>query len=164
MITDDYVFFWSGPFSQWRPSIFVIDGVKYNCAEQYMMAMKAKLFGDEEMYHAIMITNDPSKQKAMGRNVRNFDKVKWEQEAKVIVYRATLAKFTQNRDLWKALSDTGNRLIVEASPHDTIWGIGLREDDPRCLDPKQWLGLNWLGEICTQVRDDIRNMPIMFTG
>lgn len=152
---EDMALFWGGPFSQWFPSNFEIDGVVYNTAEQYMMAEKARLFADEEMEQAIMMTDDPRKQKAIGRNVRNFDKDKWEAIAQEVVYRANYAKFTQDEKLKKVLLDTGSKIIVEASPLDTIWGIGLAETDDDCLDTDLWRGTNWLGEAIMRVRSAI---------
>jgi ribA/ribD-fused uncharacterized protein len=151
----DFVLFWDGPFSQWHPSEFTISDVTYNCCEQYMMAQKALLFNDQESYQKIMNEQRPRYQKQFGREVKNFDKVKWEKECKQIVYEGNYAKFTQNPHLLKVLMETKGREIVEASPFDTIWGIGLGEDDPRALDKSQWKGTNWLGEVITRVREDL---------
>ena len=60
--------------SQWYPCKFEADGVSYTSAEQYMMAEKAKLFGDEEIRAKILSTSDPRKCKALGRKVKNFDR------------------------------------------------------------------------------------------
>lgn len=142
----------SGPFSQWAIRPIKIDGKTYNCCEQYMMAAKARLFGDEESERAIMLAQDPAEQKAIGRMVKGFSKDKWEAVARDVVYRANMAKFTQHEDLLKNLLATGNRTIVEASPYDQIWGIGLRASDPRATDPSRWRGTNWLGEAIMRVR------------
>lgn len=151
-----YTFFWGGPFSQWAPSEILIDGVKYNCCEQYMMAQKALLFKDMESYEAIMKAEQPYEQKALGRRVKNFDRDKWELVAKSVVYRANQAKFTQHKHYYDDLMATDDTLLVEASPEDKIWGIGLAESDPRAHDESQWQGTNWLGEIITDVREDLR--------
>lgn len=158
METETHIFFWGGEFSQWYKSKFTIDGIKYNCAEQYMMAQKALTFNDFESHHEIMMTKSPSTQKAIGRQVKNFDAIKWNEVSRLVVYRANLAKFTQNPELLKYILSTGNKIIVEASPEDKIWGIGLHENDPRCLDETQWQGTNWLGIACMQVRSDIRQL------
>ena len=137
----------------------VIDGVTYNCCEQYMMAEKARLFGDTEALEAIMKTPDPRKQKAYGRGVKNFNSYMWDLICKDVVFRANLAKFS-DPELKKYLFSFGNEEIVEASPYDKIWGIGLSEDDPRALDKTQWQGLNWLGEAITQVRETLKSQAV----
>jgi len=153
-VTDDYVFFYGQTcFSQWFRSTFKIDGVTYSCAEQYMMAEKARLFGDKEMEKKIMEADHPRDQKAYGRKVKGFDSAKWNAVAKDVVFRANEAKFSQNPQLKKQLMDTENRTLVEASGYDKIWGIGLWDDDPRCLNPETWQGTNWLGEVLTKLRD-----------
>lgn len=150
-----FTLFWAGPFSQWEYSPFVIGEVSYNCCEQYMMAQKALLFKDEEIYKQIMVTDSPNEQKALGRRIKGFDKDKWEAVCKQIVYEGNYAKFTQNDNLLKALMATKGTELVEASPEDKIWGIGLHETDPRARVRSKWLGTNWLGEILTRVREDL---------
>lgn len=152
-VTDKYVFFWGGIYSQWYPAKFVIDGIEYNCCEQYMMTKKALLFGDYKALEEIMRSSDPAIQKLIGRNVKNFDKAKWEGVCRKVVYDANLAKFEQNIDLAIELLKTYPKEIVEASPEDKIWGIGLHVDDTRVLDKTEWLGTNWLGIAIMDVRD-----------
>jgi ribA/ribD-fused uncharacterized protein len=55
------------------------------------------------------------------------------------------AKFSQNPRLSEFLLATGNAILVEASPMEWIWGIGLTEEDPRARQPAHWKGLNLLG-------------------
>jgi len=152
---EHFFFFWDGPFGQWYESDFVIDGVKYNTAEQYMMASKARLFEDQTMLAAIMAAPFPGMQKALGRKVAGFDQARWNDEARAIVYRGNYAKFTQSRYLLNLLLRTAGLTLVEASPYDRIWGIGLLESDPRALNRDTWRGLNWLGETLSRVRDDL---------
>lgn len=145
--------FYGGPFSQWAPSRFVVDGVVYVCAEQYMMAQKARLFGDAEAHSGIMGTDNPLKMKmTYGRNVRGFDEAQWSVVSRDVVRTASLAKFTQNPALQAALVTTRGLTLVEASPTDIIWGVGLSEDDPAVHDRAQWRGTNWLGECLMDVR------------
>ena len=153
---ENFHMFWGGPFSQWFPSVFEVEGVKYNCAEQYMMAMKAKLFGDVQSHVEIMTSTNPRIQKKIGKRVKNFDKDIWEAVARDAVYRSNMAKFTQNPELQSYMLSTGDITIVEASPYDRIWGIGLGADNPDAYDREKWQGTNWLGEVCTAVRDDIK--------
>lgn len=148
-------FFYGGPFSQWYPSEFTIDGVTYNCAEQYMMAMKATVFGDFEALEKIMAASHPSKQKAVGRLVKGFRVDVWDKLAKALVYRANIAKFS-DPVLKKYILGTGEAELVEASPTDRIWGIGLPEGHPDLNDRTKWQGTNYLGQVLMQVRQTLR--------
>ena len=150
------VYFWGGEFSQWYPSKFEIDGTSYNCAEQYMMEQKARLFEDEEMVEKIMGTDSPREQKAFGRKVKNFEPAKWEEIAYDTVVRGSIAKFKQNPNLLEILLNTENREIVEASAEDTIWGIGLSPWDPLRFDKKNWKGTNLLGEAIMDAREELK--------
>lgn len=157
MAKENFVLFWNGIYSQWHPSKFTIDGIEYNCCEQYMMAKKALTFNDQESYKMIMYADNPRDQKAFGRRVKNFNADVWAVISREVVYQGNYAKFTQNPELKKQLMETGDREIVEASPYDKIWGIGLGEEDPRALDKSQWQGTNWLGEAIMRVRETLRN-------
>lgn len=154
-MAERFTFFWSGPFSQWYKCAFALEGAKYVTAEQYMMAEKARLFGDHDIRDEILATPNARKQKALGRQVRNFDAARWNAEARDIVYRGNRAKFVADPELLAQLLATRGTTLVEASPDDAIWGIGLAEDDPRASDRAQWLGTNWLGEVLTRLRDDL---------
>jgi ribA/ribD-fused uncharacterized protein len=154
--TDRYVLFWSGWPSQWHPAKFEVDGVAYACCEQYMMAEKARVFGDADALAQILATPDPRRQKALGRAVRNFHPLKWESVCRGVVYAGNLARFAQDADLGRTLLATGDRTLVEASPLDRLWGVGLAPDDPRAQDLAQWQGRNWLGAALEQVRDALR--------
>lgn len=157
-MAEQFTFFYGGPASQWAAGDFTIEGVVYNCAEQYMMAEKARLFNDDDALKIIMGTNNPKIQKATGRTVHHFDAHKWDANRKLIVYRANLAKFTQILEYREWLLATDGTTLVEASPWDTIWGIGLDSSDPRAKDRSTWMGTNDLGEIVTHVREDIKVM------
>jgi len=155
-ITDNYVFFWSGIYSQWHKVPMVIDKVEYNSCEQYMMHQKALLFGDTEIAELIMKESNPREQKKYGRMIKNFDKSVWDKNCLAIVYEGNLAKFTQNSDLMSSMLSTGDRIFVEASPLDNIWGIGLEENAEGIEDPSYWLGLNLLGQALTLVKNKIK--------
>lgn len=151
-----FTFFWEGIFSQWTPCKFIgEDGFNYNCAEQYMMDKKAELFGDRTTQLSIRIAKHPTDQKALGRTVKGFDLTIWNRHARSIVYEGNRLRFTQNIYQRQILLDTKGTTLVEASPYDRIWGIGLRKDDPRALSRSTWLGTNWLGETLTKLRDDL---------
>ena len=162
--TDTHIYFWSGIYSQWEPATFKIDGITYNCAEQYMMAEKARLFKDDDALLGIMTTESPAQQKAIGRKVVGFNDAEWFKIARLVVYRGTLGKFYQNGALLNKLMNTENRIIVEASPQDKIWGVGLHFTDDKILDEANWQGTNWLGEAIMQVRSDLRTMEDVILG
>lgn len=157
--TDTMVLFWQPPglFGQWTDSPFTVDGIDYVCAEQFMMAEKARLFGDEATRAKILASRSPREHKALGRQVAGFVAATWEAACLEIVVRGNRAKFGQNPDMRAALLATGDRLLVEASPLDRIWGVGLRADDPRIHDPAQWQGRNLLGEALMRVRAELRD-------
>lgn len=154
--TERFVFFWAGWPSQWYKSGFRIGGIHYGCCEQFMMVEKARAFGDTETANAIMATQNPRKQKALGRQVRGFDPDIWNGLCRDIVYRGNLAKYQQNPLLQDWLLATGDRTIAEASPADLIWGIGLAVDHPDARSPDRWPGKNWLGIAIMKVRECIR--------
>ena len=154
-ITDRFIYFWGGIYSQWAVAPMTIDGIEYNSCEQYMMHQKALLFGDTETAEEVMKTESPKDQKALGRLVKNFVESKWKRHCFSIVYRANLAKFTQNEDFKKFLMESGDRTFVEASPDDVIWGIGLFENAEGIEDVANWQGTNLLGFAITMVRDTI---------
>ncbi len=155
--TDRYTFFFrpSEMFSQWYPSTFVVDGNTFSCAEQFMMHGKAVLFGDAAIAAQILATASPKEHKALGRKVSGFDDKVWKQHREVIVAAGSRAKFTQNPALLRALLDTAPTELVEASPFDRIWGVGMGADDPRIEDPANWRGGNLLGKILTKLRDEL---------
>jgi len=155
-ITDKYVFFWNGIYSQWHPSTFIVDEYEYNTAEKFMMHQKALFFGDEETASQIMRTDRPDEQKALGRQVKNFNSDRWQKVCLGIVYKGNYAKFTQNEDFKKELMETGDRIIVEASPYDQIWGIGMGENEHGIEDPKNWKGQNLLRWVIMMVRQHLK--------
>ena len=152
-----FTFFFTeaSPFSQWFRGTFTAGGHTFNCAEQYMMHGKAVLFGDAEVAAEILAADHPRKHKALGRKVRRFDDATWKREREAIVRAGNHAKFTQNAELREQLLATRGTTLVEASPYDRIWGIGLAATDPRAQDPAQWRGQNLLGRILTGLRDEL---------
>jgi ribA/ribD-fused uncharacterized protein len=156
-VTDRYTFFFrpESPFSQWHPSRFEVDGVAFRCAEQFMMHGKARLFDDAEVAAEILAATTPREHKALGRKVRGFDDAVWRRERERIVYQGSRAKFGQDPALRAALLATRGTELVEASPYDRIWGVGLSMDDPAIDDPASWRGKNLLGRILTRLRDEL---------
>ena len=159
---EKYVFFWktASPFSNWHPSKFTLDGQVFENMEQYMMWSKAMLMVDTETAQKILLTSDPRTIKALGREVRNFNSYLWDKVKYGVVYGGCYAKFTQNEKIKKVLMDTGDKVLVEASPFDKIWGIGLDEEMAKKTDSKDWPGENLLGKILTNLRDDLKKMTI----
>lgn len=153
--TEKFVFFWGGWPSQWAKASFEIDGIAYNCCEQFMMAEKARVFGDLEIETEILAKPNPRDQKALGRKVQGFDKDIWNSVCRGIVYNGNLARFEQDAELQELLLDTGDRIIVEASPRDRVWGIGMGASNPDAENPEKWRGRNWLGIAIQQVRDEL---------
>lgn len=142
----------AGSLSQWWPSPFTVDGVEYRTAEHWMMAGKARLFGDEEIVPRILRARTPGEAKKLGRLVRGFDEARWAAERFELVVTGSAAKFGQDERLRTYLLGTGQRVLVEASPLDRIWGIGLAADDERATSPERWRGLNLLGFALMEAR------------
>jgi len=166
---EDFVYFWKHEtepieetfacFSQWYPSAFVVDGVSYICAEQYMMAEKAIVFNDKNTIEKILQATEPARIKKLGREVRNFVPEQWGKLSEEVVLKGNLHKFGQNRRLLGILLSTANKTLVEASPYDKIWGIGMTADiADRHGYPHAWKGQNKLGFILMEVRDILRDI------
>ncbi|MEZ4933478.1 MAG: NADAR family protein [Saprospiraceae bacterium] len=162
----DFLFFWGHQpkkdgsisqscFSQWWVQPFEVEGKTYKTAEHWMMAGKARLFNDTEMLEKIIETDSPKTAKGLGRKVKNFNQQTWEANRYEIVKEGNLHKFSQHNDLKKFLLDTGDQVIVEASPFDPIWGIGLAKDQEGIENPNTWKGLNLLGFALMEVRDEL---------
>lgn len=162
----DFLFFWGHRakpnqaagkhvLSQWWPAAFEIDGIRYPTAEHYMMAEKARLFADDERLALILEAESPDRAKALGRKVQNFDAARWDAAALQRVIAGNLAKFSQNPPLRAYLLATGQKVIVEASPLDRIWGIGMAADDERAAQPPEWQGRNLLGFALMAVRAEL---------
>ncbi len=140
-------------FSQWYEAPFEVDGVAYPSAEHYMMAQKAALFGDAATRHRILAATTPAAAKALGRQVAGFEEATWTRERMRIVVEANLGKFGQDARLSAFLLETGDQVLVEASPVDAVWGIGLAAEDPDAGHPARWRGLNLLGFALMEVRE-----------
>ncbi|GAA4350757.1 NADAR domain-containing protein [Hymenobacter saemangeumensis] len=161
-----YLFFWghtaapgAAPgrecFSQWYPAPFQEAGLSYPSTEHYMMAEKARLFGDEATRAAILRARHPDQAKRLGREVAGFDEATWNAARQQIVVRGNQLKFGQHPALAAILRQTGSRVLVEASPVDAIWGIGLAQGHPHAAEPARWPGLNLLGFALMEVRDQL---------
>lgn len=141
--------------SQWYDSPFMVDDVHYPTAEHYIMAQKAKLFGDTAIFYQIIHTRHPKQAKDLGRKIAGFDEAIWLTHRFDIVVVGNLAKFSQNPALKAYLLNTNNRILVEASPVDQVWGVGLAKDNDKIANPTTWQGLNLLGFALMTVRDKL---------
>lgn len=141
-----------GCFSQWWPSAFTVDGETYASAEHFMMAAKARLFGDAETAGRILDAPHPRAAKTLGRQVRGFDEQRWAERRFDLVVTGNQAKFGQHPELRDFLLGTGSRVLVEASPVDRVWGTGLAADHEHSGSPEHWPGLNLLGFALMEVR------------
>ena len=158
-----FVFFWGhtsrsnalGPecLSQWYPARFEVDGVHFPTAEHFMMWSKARLFADDATAHDILSAPSPGAAKSLGRKVHGFSQTRWDEQRPSIVVAGNVAKFGQTPALREYLLATRKRILVEASPTDTVWGIGLDARDPRAQDPASWRGLNLLGFALMHARE-----------
>ena len=151
--TNMRIYFWDGIFSQWNMGDIVDPnlGVTLNCAEQGMMLNKAKMFGDEEAYEKILKAKAPWEQKELGRGVKHFDVNIWRSACRGLVAEINYNKFSQPEAKNLLLLSTGYE-IVEASPYDKIWGIGLGVEHPDVTDKSKWRGTNWLGIAIEEAR------------
>lgn len=152
----DYLLFWGHRppkgggvaktcMSQWYPAPFEVAGDRYATAEHWMMAGKARLFEDGEMFERILDGEDPSQAKKLGRKVRGFDDAVWRDARLELVTEGSVHKFEQNPALGRFLASTGTKVLVEASPYDRIWGIGMGASNEAAQDPRTWRGQNLLG-------------------
>lgn len=142
--------------SQWWPAPFTVDGVEYATAEHWMMAGKARLFEDAAAERAVLSAAHPAEAKKAGRLVRGFDEAIWERERFRIVVEGSVHKFGAHPGLGEFLLGTGDRVLVEASPVDRVWGIGLAADDEAAADPERWRGPNLLGFALMEARERLR--------
>ncbi len=155
----EYYFFYGedSPFSQWYKCSIVIDDISYTCTEQYMMFCKAILFKDDRTAELILKSGyQPSLHKELGRKIEGFDQNIWDANKRAIVFTGNYYKFIHSDNLSKLLLGTSPKILVEASPIDKIWGIGLSIDDERRFYKEKWEGENLLGYILTEVREEIR--------
>jgi len=162
-----YIFFWGHTnktddpagkyiFSQWYESPFEVDGIVYKTSEHWMMSKKALLFGDTVSSENILACQKPGEAKTLGRVVSGYDDDLWNKHKYEIVKSGNLHKFSQNAVLKEYLLNTGDRIIVEASPVDAIWGIGMAQDHQNILNPELWRGENLLGFAIMEVREELR--------
>ena len=160
-----FIFFWGHQksrsgisktcLSQWYNASFKVDDIIYKTAEHYMMSEKALLFNDDETSKKIINANSPAEAKKLGRTIKGFVEEIWVQHRFDIVVIGNLAKFEQNPEIKEFLLSTDHSILVEASPVDKIWGVGLAEDNSDIMNPNLWKGLNLLGFALMEVREQL---------
>jgi ribA/ribD-fused uncharacterized protein len=155
-ITDDYVFFWGSELSNWHPCNFKYKEHIFHNSEQAFMWEKAMYFNDQQSASMILACPSPNIAKKLGRKVKNFDQKEWLTAGYDVMVNVNYAKYDQNEGLKSSLLSTGDKTIVEASPYDIIWGIGLHWEDDKVLDKKNWRGQNLLGKALMEVREILR--------
>lgn len=171
---EDFVFFWRHTdrqttavgkhcLSQWYMASMTIGGVCYNCMEQYLMAEKARVFGDNVTETLIMAECNQMAIKKLGRQVAGYDDSIWKADRQGVSVRGNIYKFAQNPKLKEFLLSTGDKILVEASPKDRIWGIGLDENHPDAIVPARWQGENLLGFALMEVREHLRSIESRLT-
>lgn len=139
--------------SQWYPAPFTVDGVRYATAEHWMVAERARLFGDEACLEALLATDDPAAAKALGRTVVGYDEKRWIAKSYEAAVQGCVHKFRADPALHRFLVSTAPRVLVEASPKDRVWGIGLGKAHRDSKDPRRWKGQNLLGFALMEARD-----------
>ncbi|MDR7383654.1 NADAR family protein [Promicromonospora iranensis] len=145
-----------GSLSQWFVAPFEVAGERYATAEHWMMAEKARLFRDPDAERAAIDAPNPALAKAAGRAVRDFDGDVWARERFEVVVRGNVHKFAAHPDLQEFLLRTGSRVLVEASPRDRVWGIGMGAKNENAENPAAWRGLNVLGFALMEARERLR--------
>jgi ribA/ribD-fused uncharacterized protein len=141
------------PLSNWHPCRFHYEGATFSSVGQFMMFSKATMFEDEASAAAILAADRAEQHRMLGHQVSGFDMTVWERDRESIVYAGCLRKFAQNKQLRSLLLATAPTELVEANPHDMVWGVGLAESDPLIADRANWRGLNLLGVTLGKVRD-----------
>ena len=151
----EHVFFWGTPsvFSNWHPATFVMDDLLFANSEQAFMYYKAKCFDDTVSMDNILKTHDPKEAKKLGRLVQGFEQDIWDVYKFDVMFNVLKHKFSQDRKMYIELMSTRGKHLVEASPYDKIWGIGLSVEDATNIDPDKWPGQNLLGKVLDNLRN-----------
>lgn len=154
---DDILAFFtkSSPFSNFHPAPFTKNNAPYHCNEQYIQARKAEIFNDDDSHSKIMRSKCPYEIKRLGSSIMGYQDHVWKSEAEKVTIEGCMAKFNQNPDLLKALMETNNKELAEAST-DRFWGIGLALNDINVLNSSAWTGRNTLGRVLMQVREQFK--------
>ena len=160
-ITDNYVFFYKSWLSNYQKTnikvIWKDNEYNFVTTEQGFMFIKALTFGDDKTAKKILNTEDPNICRKLGRQVKGYNDKEWAKVRYDIFYMLNFEKYTQDKELQKKLLDPkfDNKIFVEASPIDRIWGVGYGENDDRIEYREFDWGRNHLGRIITNIRNRI---------
>ena len=156
MLHDQAAFFSpSSPLSNMFDCDFVVDGVWYHTTEQFIVVQKAMLFGDADIISQVRQLRNPVQMKQRGKEIKGLNRDEWHVKAPALILPGLLAKFEQVNVCRAMLLATGDRLLVEASPHDLFWGVGIGLNDVRLWNRKYHRGHNMMGKLLMTVRDEI---------
>ncbi len=158
---DNYLFFYGGKdgiYSNWYKSEFSdpLKGFKFSTSEQAFMWYKADFFWDLEAKSSLQNLNlHPKEAKEIGRGIKRYNETLWKTVRFGYMVYVNYLKFSQDENLKKQLLETKGLTLVEASPYDNVWGIGLGLDTPDYILelPDNWKGQNLLGKALMEVRD-----------
>lgn len=157
LITKEHVFFWGEePFTNFTPCPeLTYLGLKWRSTEQLFMWLKAVEFKDFKTAQLIRGVQTPKEAKKLGRQVKNFDAEHWSEVSYKYMKQIVDIKFRSNPEFLKELLNPvfAGKLFVEASPYDSIWGIGFREEDANFYKNRPYWGKNRLGQILTDLRE-----------
>ena len=153
-VTDKYVAFWGSVFSNFYPCKIYHHGYDFTSSEQLFMYYKAMFFGDDETVKKIIKAKTPKEAKALGRQVKDYNDEAWSEVRELMMKDVVTKKFEQNPELQKFLLDPDfeGKHFVEGNPYDKIWSVGLRFDDEKISNEKNWEGMNLLGKVLDNVR------------
>ena len=146
------------PLSNHSPAPFTINKKDYNSSEQMFLSEKCITFGQTAAAQNIMCMDDPGKMVQEAKVCRGYNE-KWDMEQEDIMLTAILGKFTQNEEHEKFLLSTGDKILVEGSPYDSTWGVGLAFNDPAIDNSQNWKGDNLLGKALMTARRLIKPNP-----
>lgn len=144
-------------FSNLFPSPFIYQTRLYNCNEQYYQERKALFFKDFKIARKIMYEKDPIKIKALGNNIKNYNREVWRSIAPKIMYEGLKIKFTTHPQLKQMLLNTGTGTLIEANPWDNFWGSGVPFKPPYNYYPHSFFGNNIMGKSLEKLRNELKN-------
>lgn len=156
-VSNNMLAFWKSIFSNFDLQNFIHQKLWFKNSEQAFVWRKAIFFGDTETALKILQSTSPRECQKLGREVKNYDDAKWQSVRYQIMVEVLMDKFSQNKGIKAQLLSTGDMTLIEGSPIDKIWGIGIHWEDRDCFDKSKWKGTNLLGEALMEVRKALRD-------